>query len=264
MMRRRRLDAELVRRGLAANSDAARKAVREGLVTMAGAPATKAATLVRADQPLAVGSRRPFVSRAGGKLRAALDRFAVGPAGWGCLDAGSSTGGFTDCLLQAGASRVAAVDVGYGQLVWELRTDPRVTVIERTNVRSLTRDLLGFEPDLVVADLSFISILTVLPTLAAVSGSDATFVVLIKPQFEANTEDVERGGVVRDPAVWRRVLSETTSAFAAAGVAPQGLMASPLVGPAGNVEFLMHARRGAAPLMLDIDAAVAEGEAAGR
>jgi 23S rRNA (cytidine1920-2'-O)/16S rRNA (cytidine1409-2'-O)-methyltransferase len=257
---RRRLDAELVRRGLAADRAEAQEAVRAGLVTVSGARATKVATLVAPDQALHVSAAgRPFASRAGAKLQAALDRFEVDPAGLACLDAGASTGGFTDCLLRSGASRVAAVDVGYGQLAWELRTDPRVTVLERTNVRAITPSMLGFRPELVVADLSFISLRTVLPAMAGVTTEDAVFVVLVKPQFEAGPEGAP-GGVVRDPIVWHRVLEQTSIAFGDAGISPAGVMASPLSGPAGNAEFLLHAQRGARHRPLDLEAAIADAQ----
>ena len=221
----------------------------------------KAGSLVADDVPVEVtGPARRFVSRGGEKLRSALDRFDVDPRDRDCLDAGASTGGFTDCLLQAGAARVAAIDVGYGQLAWELRNDPRVTVMERTNVRSLAPEDLAFVPDLIVVDLSFISLRAVVPALVAVSDPRAAFVVLVKPQFEAGPADVGSGGVVRDPAVWRRVLVEVRDAFRAHGVGVLGMIASPLRGPAGNVEFLLHGRRGVDDASVDLDAAVAEGE----
>jgi 23S rRNA (cytidine1920-2'-O)/16S rRNA (cytidine1409-2'-O)-methyltransferase len=258
---RRRLDTELVRRGLAHTQAQAQDVIDSGLVTVGGAPATKAATMVADDAPVAVtGESRPFVSRGGGKLRAALERFALDVAGADCLDAGASTGGFTDCLLQAGAARVIAVDVGYGQLDWRLRTDPRVVVMERTNVRDVRSQDLAFAPSMVVADLSFISLRLVVGALAAVSARQATFVALVKPQFEAGPQDVGRGGVVRDPAVWSRVLLQTTGALSAAGWGPRAVMASPVLGPAGNVEFLMRAQRGTPAAPLDLAGAVAEGE----
>jgi 23S rRNA (cytidine1920-2'-O)/16S rRNA (cytidine1409-2'-O)-methyltransferase len=258
---RRRLDVELVRRGLANSRAEAQAAVAEGRVTVAGNPATKASSLVADDAPVQViGPARRYVSRGGEKLRSALDRFAVDPRDRDCLDAGASTGGFTDCLLQAGAARVAAVDVGYGQLAWEIRNDPRVTVMERTNVRNLEPADLPFAPDLVVADLSFISLRAALPALVTVSDTGAGFVVLVKPQFEAGPADVGSGGVVRDPAVWRRVLTEVTDAFRAREVGVLGVVASPLRGPAGNVEFLLHGCRGVDDASIDLDAAIAEGE----
>src|SRR5437763_107534 len=230
-MGRRRLDAELVRRGLAASRSQAQAAVDSGRVTVAGIKATKAASLVADDAPVALSaSPRPFASRGGGKLAAALDRFAVDPTGRACLDAGASTGGFTDCLLQRGAARVVAVDVGYGQLAWSLRTDPRVTVVERTNVRDLRPNDLPFPPGLVTADLSFISLRIALPSLVDIGTQNCEFVLLVKPQFEAGRRDVERGGVVRDPSTWRRVLSEIESTCHDLGLGPRGLMASPLLG----------------------------------
>ncbi len=260
MVARRRLDAELVRRGLAGSQTEAQAAVRDGLVVVAGHPAYKPSTLVGHDETVALqGPARRFVSRGGDKLDAALSGFGIDVAGLECLDAGASTGGFTDCLLQRGAARVAAVDVGYGQLAWSLRTDPRVTVIERTNVRSLAPGDLSFAPGVVVADLSFISLRLVLPALVEVAGDRARFVLLVKPQFEADAADVESGGVVREPDVWSRVLSEVGRACASAGAAPQAVMASPVLGPAGNVEFFLHAARGSAERSLDIERAVADG-----
>lgn len=261
-MARRRLDAELVRRGLAADRAEARAAVAAGLVTIGGSPATKSTTMVAAEAALQVSaSAERYVSRGGEKLRAALDGFDVLPAGRDCLDAGASSGGFTDCLLQAGAARVAAVDVGYGQLAWELRNDPRVTVLDRTNVRALLPRDLPFVPELIVADLSFISLCAALPALARVSGDDAELVLLVKPQFEAGRAEVARGGVVRDPAVWRRVLEAVAACGAREGIGVLGVIASPLLGPSGNVEFLMHAAKGREDVSLELDAAVTEGEA---
>ena len=260
---RRRLDTELVRRGLAASRSEAQEAVRAGLVLVSGSPATKIASMVADDQPVSLtGPARRFVSRGGCKLDAALERFAIDPTGARCLDAGASTGGFTDRLLQGGAAQVIAVDVGYGQLAWSLRNDERVTVMERVNVRDLRADELPFAPSLVVADLSFISLRSVIAPLSAVANVDATFVVLVKPQFEAGPADVGSGGVVRSPAVWRRVLDEVVAACARSAVVSLGVMASPVRGPAGNVEFLLWARAGSnagdrAPI--DLDAAVAEG-----
>src|SRR2546426_8241222 len=261
-MGRRRLDAELVRRGLAASRSQAQAAVSAGRVTVAGITATKAASLVADDAPVALSGPPPsFVSRGGGKLAAALDRFAVAPDGRDCLDVGASTGGFTDCLLQRGAARVIAVDVGYGQLSWILRTDPRVTVMERRNVRDLTPSMLAYVPDLLVADLSFISLRLVLPVLAKLAGPGATFVALVKPQFEAGRAHVGRGGVVRDPDVWRSALSGVMAAARSASLEPLNVMASPLPGPAGNVEFPLHLIAGSPPSEVDLDRAVREGEA---
>jgi len=258
----RRLDAELVRRGLAADPAEARDAVDAGRVSIGGVPATKVTTMVAPDAPVAVaGAPRAYVSRAGGKLAAALDRFQVDPAGRSCLDAGASTGGFTDCLLQRGASRVVAVDVGYGLLAWSLRTDPRVLVFERRNVRDLAPDALPFRPELVVADLSFVSLRTVVSTLADVGAPGADHLVLVKPQFEARRDEIEDGGVVRDPSVWRRVLDEVAEAARSAGLDPDGAMASPLPGPAGNIEFLLHLTASGVAGPFEADRAIHEGEA---
>jgi 23S rRNA (cytidine1920-2'-O)/16S rRNA (cytidine1409-2'-O)-methyltransferase len=257
---RRRLDAELVRRGLVASRTEAQAAVRDGKVALAGRRAEKPSTLVDPGDALELlGPARRFVSRAGEKLDAALDRFAVDPTGRSCLDAGASTGGFTDCLLQRGANHVVAVDVGYGQLAWAIRTDERVTVLERTNVRELTRGHLPYAPDLVVADLSFISLTLVVPVLSGVAAEGADLVLLVKPQFEAGPADVGRGGVVRRPEVWRRALEGVAGACAAVGIAPLGVMASPLRGPAGNVEFPLYGRKGGGAAELDLDVAIAEG-----
>src|SRR5437763_1803168 len=259
-MGRRRLDAELVRRGLAASRSQAQAAVDSGRVTVAGIKATKAASLVADDAPVALSaSPRPFASRGGGKLAAALDRFAVDPGGRDCLDAGASTGGFTDCLRARGAARVIAVDVGYGQLAWDLRQDPRVTSLERTNVRDLDAGSLPFRPALVTADLSFISLELVLPTLVDLSADGTQFDLLVKPQFEARRGDVGRGGVVSDPHVWRLVLEDVAEACRSAGVGIDGAMASPLLGPAGNVEFFLSGRRDHEDTEVDLDAAVREG-----
>jgi 23S rRNA (cytidine1920-2'-O)/16S rRNA (cytidine1409-2'-O)-methyltransferase len=261
-MPRRRLDTELVQRGLAGSLTEAQEAVRAGLVNVAGRPASKPSTMVDpADLVVLAGPPRRFVSRGGDKLTAALDRFSLDVAGLDCLDAGASSGGFTDCLLSRGAARVAAVDVGYGQLAWSLRTDPRVTVLERTNVRDLDPSTMPFRPTLVAADLSFVSLRSVLPRLAGLAAPDGVFVVLVKPQFEARPSDVVTGGVVRDPRVWRRVLEEVTRAGRHAGLCIAGVMASPLLGPAGNVEFFLLARasRAGDGVEVDLEAVVAEG-----
>jgi 23S rRNA (cytidine1920-2'-O)/16S rRNA (cytidine1409-2'-O)-methyltransferase len=245
---RRRLDAEMVRRGIAGTRAEAGLAIRSGKVTVSGRPAMKAGTLVLPDEPiLLAGPGRRFASRGGDKLDAALERFGIDVAGRLVLDAGASTGGFTDCLLVRGAARVVALDVGHGQLDWRLREDPRVTVMERTNVRELDAESLPFPPEVVTADLSFISLRLALPALARCSASGAEFVLLVKPQFEAGREEVGAGGVVRDPAVWRRVLVAVADACRDHAVFPLGAMASPVLGPAGNAEFFLYATRGGAP-----------------
>ena len=259
-MTRRRLDLELVRRGLAATRSEARDAIEAGRVSVGGRPVAKSGTLVAPAEPVDVaGGARPYVSRGGEKLAAALDELDVDPLGRRCLDAGASTGGFTDVLLRRGAEHVVAVDVGYGQLDWRLRSDDRVTVLERTNVRHLTRDDLPYRPGLVVADLSFISLAAVIPALVGVAADGADLVVLVKPQFEAGRKDVRRGGVVSDPAAWRRALGSVADACRESGAAPVGAAVSRLPGPAGNVEFFVHARLGDAAGVPDLDAVVAEG-----
>ncbi len=240
---RRRLDTELVRRGLIANPDDAADSIAAGRVLVGGSPALVAARMVDASEPIHVTGAAPrFVSRGGEKLAAALERFAVDPRARRALDAGASSGGFTDCLLQAGAAEVVAVDVGRGQLAWALRNDRRVTLLERTNVRSLEPADIGGPVDVVAADLSFISLVAVAPALARCSTSEADLVLLVKPQFEAGRTRVGEGGVVRDPEVHRAVLLEVRDGLAAHGVVTVDAMVSPLRGADGNVEFLFHCR----------------------
>jgi 23S rRNA (cytidine1920-2'-O)/16S rRNA (cytidine1409-2'-O)-methyltransferase len=237
---RRRLDVELVRRGLAASREQARDDIAAGRVLVSGSPAAKPARLVDPAEPVRLLGPPPrFVGRGGEKLDAALDRFGIDVRRLRALDAGASTGGFTDCLLQRGAAHVVAVDVGHGQLHPRLRADPRVTVRERTNIRDLSLDDVGGEPfPLVVADLSFVSLRTAAPALVALAAEGADLVVLIKPQFEVGRVAAARGrGVVRDPALWRAAIEGVDAAFAAQGAAIMGLMVSPLRGPEGNAEF---------------------------
>jgi 23S rRNA (cytidine1920-2'-O)/16S rRNA (cytidine1409-2'-O)-methyltransferase len=264
---RRRLDQELVARGLVTSREQARAAIEAGLVTVGGAPATKAARLVAASEPVHVAAPPSrYVGRGGHKLEAALERFGVDPTGRRALDAGASTGGFTDCLLQHGARSVVALDVGHGQLHARLRADPQVEVLERTNVRHATAVQVGGPVSLLVADLSFISLVTVLDALLGLVEPGGDLVLLVKPQFEAGRAEVSRGrGVVRDPAVWRSVLERVRDALVARGAAMMGAMVSPLTGADGNVEFLIHARAlagadgggsGRTPVV-DLDAVVA-------
>lgn len=265
---RRRLDTELVRRGLVGTRSRALAEIAAGRVTVAGAPATKGGHLVAAGQPIEVLGPPPrFVSRGGEKLDAALDAFGLDVAGACALDAGSSTGGFTDCLLHRGASRVVAVDVGYGQLHERLRADSRVEVRERTDIRAVAANDVGGPFDVVVADLSFISLRTVLASLLALAAAGAPVVVLVKPQFEAGRQEVGRGrGIVRDPLVWRRVLDEVVGAALAQGARLVAATVSPITGAQGNVEFLVHlvhpvmpgAGAGMGPAEVDLGAVVDE------
>lgn len=255
-----------MRRRLASSRVEAQEAIAAGLVTVDGAPASKAATQISAVQSLhVIAPPRTYVSRGGEKLAHGLDRFAVDPGGRRCLDAGVSTGGFTDCLRQRGAASVVAYDVGYGQVHDKLRRDPAVEVHERTNVRDLIpQDVPAPAPDLLVADLSFIALRTVLPTLRALVDPSGEAVALVKPQFEARRGEVGKGGVVRDPQVWARVLAEVATAGSEVGWVGFDATASPLLGPAGNVEFLVHLRTAPPTSTTDvadrIAAAVAEGE----
>jgi 23S rRNA (cytidine1920-2'-O)/16S rRNA (cytidine1409-2'-O)-methyltransferase len=243
-----RLDAELVRRGLARSRADARSAVEGGRVLVRGLPAERVTTMVTPNDPIALqGPASRFVSRGGDKLDGALSRLGVGVEGRLWLDLGASTGGFTDRLLQGGASRVIAVDVGYGQLDWRLRNDPRVDVIERTNARHLTPDLLSGIPTGVTADLSFISLTVVLPAVVACVSEDADHLLMVKPQFEVGKACVGRGGVVRDPLLWRAAIEKVVNAAASVGLGLVDATASDLPGPAGNREFFVHLRRGAIP-----------------
>ena len=234
---RSRLDVALVARGLAESREKAQALIVAGLVTIDGKPAQKSAELVGPGAALTVERSDGFASRGGEKLEHALATFQIRVDGLVCLDAGASTGGFTDVLLRRGARRVYAVDVGHGQLDWRLRGDPRVAVMERTNIRTLAS--LPEPIDLAVADLSFISLRLALPPVARLARPGAPIVVLVKPQFEAGKDQVPRGGVVRDPAVHRRVLLDLWAWTLANGLAPRGLTPSPIRGPAGNVEFLL-------------------------
>lgn len=262
---RRRLDLELVRRGLARTQAEAAEAILAGRIRVEGRPALKPTGLIAPSDQVAVDGESPrYVSRGGEKLDAALSRFGVKVAGLRCLDAGAGTGGFTDALLAHGADHVVAIDVGYGQFAWSLRTDPRVTVIERRNVRNLRRTDIPYSPALVAADLSFISLTRVLRALSEVAAEGAGFLLLVKPQFEAKREFVEPGGVVRDPEGWRASIATVEEACRTAGLGPREAIASPVVGPAGNVEFFVHARKADPGRNLDIDAAVREGSRLGR
>jgi len=243
LSRRRRLDVELVRRGLADSRTHAVESIADLRVLVNGALADKPSRQVDpADAIVIEGPPPRFVSRGGEKLDRALSAFAIDVAGMTALDAGASTGGFTDCLLQRGASHVVALDVGHGQLHPRIRGDHRVTVLERYNVRNLTVDDIGGAVDVVVADLSFISLRHVIPALVRACRPGASLVLLVKPQFEAGRQEVSKGrGVITDPAVHDRVRDEVATTLAANGCAVNGWVASPITGADGNREFLVYA-----------------------
>ena len=266
MTRRARLDAELVRRGLARSREQAAELVAAGQVRVPGRTSVKAATQITSGDPIVVEepAGETYVSRGGHKLAGALGVFeadGLAVAGRRALDAGASTGGFTDVLLRRGVREVVCVDVGYGQLAWSLQTDDRVRVVDRTNVRDLTPATVGEPVDLVVADLSFISLRLVLPALVSVAAADADVVPMVKPQFEVGREALGAGGVVREPE--RRVAAVAAvaaTAYEEHGLGVAGVTASRLPGPAGNVEYFLWLRRGAAPLdPARLEAAVAAG-----
>ena len=267
MTRRARVDAELVRRGLARSRQQAAELIGAGRVTIDGMPAAKPATAIAVTAALMVegDDGRSWVSRGAHKLIGALDAFGLSVDNRRCLDAGASTGGFTEVLLDRGAREVVAVDVGYGQLAWSLRNDPRVTVLERTNVRELTADAIGGPVDLVVADLSFISLATVLPALTSCASGDADIVPMVKPQFEVGKDRVGAGGVVSDPDLRADAVLAVARRAAELQWQTVGVTASPLPGPSGNVEYFLHLRaRADSPLQGErleqaVRQAVAEG-----
>ena len=248
MASKQRLDLELVARGLVASRQQAQQLIRAGLVRSGDQVLDKPGTDVRPQTPLQVQEQPRFVSRGGDKLAAALEGFALPVRGRICLDGGISTGGFSDCLLQAGASLIYGVDVGYGQTAWTLRNDPRLVLKERTNLRHLTPEVLfspgALRPDLAVADVSFIGLALVLPALLGLmrplaEAGRRDLVLLVKPQFEVGRERVGKGGVVRDPIAHRQAIEGVITAAQALGLAAGGLMASPITGPAGNHEYLL-------------------------
>ncbi|GAT07296.1 16S/23S rRNA (cytidine-2'-O)-methyltransferase [Mycolicibacterium novocastrense] len=244
MARRARVDAELVRRGLARSRQQAAELIGAGRVSIDGMPAAKPATAVSVTAHLTIegADERTWVSRGAHKLMGALDAFGLPVDGKRCLDAGASTGGFTEVLLDRGARQVIAADVGYGQLAWSLRNDPRVSVLERTNVRELTADAIGGPVDLIVADLSFISLSTVLPALTSCASPGADIVPMVKPQFEVGKDRVGAGGVVTDPALRAEAVLSVARRAAELRWHPVAVTASPLPGPSGNVEYFLHLR----------------------
>lgn len=239
---KKRLDVLLVERGLAETRTKAQAVIMSGLVYVAGQKADKPGMSFEENADIEVrGATCPYVSRGGLKLEKALRDFGVDPTGYVCSDSGASTGGFTDCLLQQGAKKVFAIDVGYGQLDWKIRSDPRVVVMERTNVRYVTPEQLGQPLDLSVVDVSFISLRIVLPVIKTFLKENAGQVLcLIKPQFEAGKEKVGKKGVVRDPAVHKEVLDDFVALTKEIGFKILGLTFSPVKGPEGNIEFLAH------------------------
>jgi 23S rRNA (cytidine1920-2'-O)/16S rRNA (cytidine1409-2'-O)-methyltransferase len=269
MGRRARLDVELVRRGLARSRDHAAELVAQGRVRVSGVTATKPATGVNPDTPLLVrrnADEPNWVSRGAQKLLGAFDGLSGGGpavAARRCLDAGASTGGFTDVLLRRGAREVVALDVGYGQLAWSLRTDQRVRVLDRTNVRSVTPQAIGGAVDLTVADLSFISLRQVLPSLLACTAPDGDLLPMVKPQFEVGRERLGAGGVVRDPLLRAQAMLDVLAVATDLGLYLVDAIASPLPGPSGNVEYFLWLRRGPAdplrPAEELVDAAVRSG-----
>ncbi len=240
-----RLDDLLVARGLAETRSQAQRLILAGQVFIGDAAADKPGQKVAADAPVRVSAGLRYVSRGGLKLEAALDAFQIAPAGLVCADIGASTGGFTDCLLQRGAARVYAIDVGYGQLAWSLRTDPRVILLERVNIRHL--EGLPEPAALATVDVSFIGLGLVLPRIVALLVPAGQVIALIKPQFEVGKGQVGKGGVVRDPQLHRSAIRKVLGEAIALGLAPAGLIRSPITGPAGNVEFLVWLRRGGEP-----------------
>jgi 23S rRNA (cytidine1920-2'-O)/16S rRNA (cytidine1409-2'-O)-methyltransferase len=266
LARRVRLDAELVRRGLARSRAQAARMIDDGQVKVGGLVAAKPATSVETSAPIVVvetADEPGYVSRGGHKLAGALDHFTpIAVQGRRCLDAGASTGGFTDVLLRRGAAQVVAVDVGYGQLAWRLRNDERVDVRERVNVRDLTAEEIAGPAELVVADLSFISLRLVLPALADCLAAGGDLLPMVKPQFEVGRELVGAGGVVRDPALRADAVRTVAAVAAGLGLGVAGVVASPLPGPSGNVEYFLWLRTDAPPADHGmIEAAVAAGPA---
>ena len=243
-MKRERIDKLLVDRGHAASRERARRLVMAGVVRIGDRVIDKPGALVATEEEIhVVATDMPFVSRGGLKLEAALDHFTVDVSGRLVLDVGASTGGFTDCALRRGAAAVIAVDVGYGQLAWSLRNDPRVTLLERTNIRHLQGTDLPGVPTLAVIDVSFISLRLVLPKVAEFVGADADILALVKPQFEVGKGQVGKGGVVRDPELHASAVASVRACGDAAGLRCLGEFPSPILGPKGNREFFLHFRK---------------------
>ena len=251
-MKKIRLDQLVFDKGLAESRERAKAYIMAGSVYVNGQKETKPGTSVAEDAAVEMrGETLPYVSRGGWKLEKALRVFPIDVKDAVCIDCGASTGGFTDVLLQSGAAKVYAVDVGYGQLAWKLRTDERVVNMERTNIRSVTPDQLGEPIEFFSVDVSFISLHHIFPVAQAITTSDAMGVCLVKPQFEAGREKVGKNGVVRDPATHCEVLHNAMGYAAANGFAVRGLDFSPVKGPEGNIEYLMFVQKSAEPAVLD-------------
>ncbi|WP_087066027.1 TlyA family RNA methyltransferase [Intestinibacillus massiliensis] len=256
-MSKKRLDVLLFEKGLCPSRERAKIAIMEGIVYIDGQKAGKAGDQVEETASVEVRDNgKSFVSRGGHKIEKALDYFAIDPAGLVVMDVGASTGGFTDCLLRRGASKVYSIDVGYGQLAWSLRTDPRVVCMERTNIRHVTPDMLDGTPSLAVIDVSFISLKLVLPVVANLLSGDGRVACLIKPQFEAGKGRVGKKGVVREPEIHADVLHAFLENAHAAGFQVMNLTFSPIKGPEGNIEFLGYLGKGAEESVPDIDEVV--------
>lgn len=254
-----RLDMLLFQKGLLDSREKAKAVIMSGSVYVNGARQIKPGVMVDSEADIQIkGGTLPYVSRGGLKLEKALDEFNVSPEGLICIDCGASTGGFTDCLLQRGASKVYSVDVGYGQFDWKLRNDPRVVLMERTNVRHLTGEEFGEKPELAVVDVSFISLKLILPVLRMLLEEGGQVLCLIKPQFEAGRDQVGKKGVVRDQTVHKAVLESFVQNAKDSGFGVSGITYSPIKGPEGNIEFLGHLVYGGAVNTLDVDAVVAE------
>ncbi len=253
-MKKERLDVLLVQRGLSTSRERAKADIMSGLVFVAGQRVDKAGTTVPEDAEIELrGSSLAFVSRGGLKIEKAFDTFGVTPEGKICVDCGASTGGFTDCMLKRGAEKVYAIDVGYGQLAWSLRSDERVVVMERTNIRYVTHEQVPDDIQLAVIDVSFISLSIVLPAVKALLSHDGEIVCLIKPQFEAGKEKVGKKGVVRDIAVHKEVLRDFVSNAEALGFGVKGITFSPIKGPEGNIEYLGWLQQDGVSVEIDTD-----------
>lgn len=241
--KRNRLDLFLCHKGLAESREKARALILAGDVLVNDQRVDKPGTLIPSDASITVKNKLPYVSRGGLKLQAAIEQLDINADGCVCLDVGASTGGFTDCLLQNNAKHVFAVDVGYGQLAWSLRNDKRVTVIERTNIRRLSEDLVPSPIDIVTIDVSFISLRLVVPKVLTFMKETGFILALIKPQFEVGKGQVGKGGVVRDPELHKKTIQDLSSYFSSLGLIPGSVVQSPVPGPKGNIEFMIRLDR---------------------